>query len=282
MNGEKTFFLGIGAAKSGTSWIYDYLSSHPEVCPGPIKEMHVLNSPGNQGILKAVQQLPWHRFAGRKWLTEILWKAYYRADWDRYFKAYGKALQNCKVTGEISTSYLSIDVETLNFVQKRFMQSGVRTVGILVLRDPIEQLISSLKFKKRLSRENRYQVKMEVPIDQMFVEAIEHITQAQADNYQSALSVITSAFEEEARFLELYENLFNEDSLNRLCDRLHIARLPGNFAKRVNESITTETVSLSHIGAARTLFDPAYRAAARFFGEDHLQAHWRYYGNVDF
>ena len=278
MNNQKTFFLGIGAAKSGTSWLYDYLNSHPEVSPGPIKEMHVLNSAGNQGFLKAVHQLPWHRFSGRKWLKENLWKAYYRANWDRYFSVYCRALKtNCKATGEISTSYLSIDVNTLNFVKQRFMGIGVRTAGILVLRDPIEQLISSLKFKKRLSKENKYKESIDLSLDVMFSRAIENISETQANHYESALSAITQAFDEEARFVELYENLFNQESLDHLCDRLMIARFPGRFAKRVNETITTESVCSFDVQTARNILDPAYRATAKFLGEDHVNEHWKYF-----
>lgn len=102
---KKLFFLGIGAAKSGTSWLYDYLTSHPDVAPGPIKEMHVLNDPGNQGFFNAVRNLPWRRFAGRKWLAENLKKAYFRADWDRYYKAYLNIL-----SGDCLGNWRNIDI----------------------------------------------------------------------------------------------------------------------------------------------------------------------------
>jgi len=36
---SRTFFLGIGAQKSGTSWLSNYFKSHPEILMSPIKEM---------------------------------------------------------------------------------------------------------------------------------------------------------------------------------------------------------------------------------------------------
>jgi hypothetical protein len=36
----RTFLLGVGAQKAGTSWLYRYLKSHPEIFMSPIKEMH--------------------------------------------------------------------------------------------------------------------------------------------------------------------------------------------------------------------------------------------------
>ncbi|MDC0147613.1 sulfotransferase [Alphaproteobacteria bacterium] len=37
---EKTFFVCIGAQKAGTTWLNHYLSKHPEVFIGPVKEIN--------------------------------------------------------------------------------------------------------------------------------------------------------------------------------------------------------------------------------------------------
>jgi len=38
------FFVGIGAAKSGTSWVAEYLREHPDVAMSPIKELHYFDA----------------------------------------------------------------------------------------------------------------------------------------------------------------------------------------------------------------------------------------------
>ena len=40
----EAFFVGLGAQKTGTSWLWEYLQSHPEVGASPIKEMHFFDS----------------------------------------------------------------------------------------------------------------------------------------------------------------------------------------------------------------------------------------------
>ena len=40
---DKTFLLGIGAQKAGTSWLYEYLARRDEIFMSPIKEMHVFD-----------------------------------------------------------------------------------------------------------------------------------------------------------------------------------------------------------------------------------------------
>ena len=37
----KTFLLGLGAQKAGTSWLWRYLKSHPQAALGPLKEFAV-------------------------------------------------------------------------------------------------------------------------------------------------------------------------------------------------------------------------------------------------
>ena len=36
----KTLVIGIGAQKAGTTWLYRYLRTHPQVGMSPIKELH--------------------------------------------------------------------------------------------------------------------------------------------------------------------------------------------------------------------------------------------------
>ena len=40
LSDEQTLFFCVGAQKSGTTWLHDYLSSHPEVADAPLKEMN--------------------------------------------------------------------------------------------------------------------------------------------------------------------------------------------------------------------------------------------------
>jgi len=38
------FFIGIGVAKAGTSWLGNYFNKHPEVCFSPVKEIHYFDT----------------------------------------------------------------------------------------------------------------------------------------------------------------------------------------------------------------------------------------------
>lgn len=101
-------FIGIGAQKAGTSWIYACLYEHPEIC-APIKELHFFSRP---------------RFAqGRAW-------------YESHFK-------NCdakKQVGEFSTSYL-YSPEAAERIAALYPKVKI----IAVLRNPVERAYSQYR-----------------------------------------------------------------------------------------------------------------------------------------
>lgn len=41
---DRTYVVGVGAQKAGTSWLYDYLASRPDTFMSPIKELHYFDA----------------------------------------------------------------------------------------------------------------------------------------------------------------------------------------------------------------------------------------------
>ena len=67
----KPDFLGIGAQKAGTKWLYDQLIPHPQVYLTPIKEIHYwdvyrkLKLEGKSSLLQRVRNEKWQRHLGK-------------------------------------------------------------------------------------------------------------------------------------------------------------------------------------------------------------------------
>ena len=102
-------FIGVGAQKSGTSWIYACLYEHPEIC-APIKEIHFFSRK-------------------RNWSKGI--------DWYR-----GK-FNTCKtgsLRGEFSTSYL-YDENSAARIKKHFPKAKI----IVSLRNPVNRAFSQYR-----------------------------------------------------------------------------------------------------------------------------------------
>lgn len=100
-------FIGLGAQRSGTSWIYACLFEHPEIYM-PIKEVHFFSRERN-----------WSK--GREWYEAI-------------FKDYREGLK----AGEFSTSYLA-DQST----PERIFINYPQTKLIVSLRNPVDRAYSN-------------------------------------------------------------------------------------------------------------------------------------------
>lgn len=98
-------FIGIGVQRSGTTWIYEMLKSHPQVCMSPEKEINFFNDHYNRGI-----------------------------DW--YKKFFSKCSRG-KVIGEFSPTYLSH-----NLTAKRIKKIVPEAKIIVSLRNPADQIFS--------------------------------------------------------------------------------------------------------------------------------------------
>lgn len=106
-DGRGPDFIGLGAQRSGTSWIYSCLYEHPEIY-SPIKEIHFFSRERN-----------WPK--GYSWYENVL----------------VGAKKNQKV-GEFSTSYLA-DKKTPQRIYQQYPDAKL----IMVLRNPVDRAFSN-------------------------------------------------------------------------------------------------------------------------------------------
>lgn len=100
-------FIGLGAQKAGTSWIYACLYEHPQVCM-PLKEIHFFSR-------------------DRNWTKGYAW--------------YESLFESCpsdRLAGEFSTSYL-VEPIMAERIQQRYPQAKL----IASLRNPVERAYSN-------------------------------------------------------------------------------------------------------------------------------------------
>lgn len=102
-------FIGIGAQRAGTSWIYSALYEHPQVCI-PVKEIHFFSRDRN-----------WRK--GYQWYESIFSRC-----------------PSSQKKGEFSTSYLS-DAKTPERIYKKYPDVKL----IVSLRNPVERAFSNYK-----------------------------------------------------------------------------------------------------------------------------------------
>lgn len=100
-------FLGLGAQKAGTTWLYTMLSRHPDVSFPYGKELHYWDK-GFQGV-----------------------------DAGSYINAFNRDDNCCE--GEITPSYAQLPLNTIKFIHREFPNLKL----ILIVRNPIERAWSA-------------------------------------------------------------------------------------------------------------------------------------------
>ncbi|MGM0441271.1 MAG: sulfotransferase domain-containing protein [Elusimicrobiota bacterium] len=112
-------FIIIGAQKSGTTSLYSYLGQHPDFIPSYKKEVHYFDTYYHRGFL-----------------------------WYKSHFPYKKQLNNDKITGEASPSYICHPRTPQRIYEK------IPDVKLIVLlRNPVDRAISSYMHQKRAGRE---------------------------------------------------------------------------------------------------------------------------------
>jgi len=158
-------FLGIGAQKAGTTWLWTQLKRHPQVWMPPRKELHYFSrhvmAPGG-GILaepsiyrrfrgKERANILWRHlastdirqsFKGKNW-DEFRWylRFYFQTPTDRWYRSLF-ANRGDALTGEITPSYSMLTDAEVGHIARNWPELRI----ILLLRDPIERAWSQVRF----------------------------------------------------------------------------------------------------------------------------------------
>ncbi len=101
-------FLGVGAMKCGTTWLFGQLGAHPDIYMPPLKEMHYFS---------------WH--------------------WHRSLKYYSRQLEagKGKAIGDFSVDYGGIHLYRIRFIKK--VMPNVRL--LYMMRNPVDRVWSHAK-----------------------------------------------------------------------------------------------------------------------------------------
>ena len=166
MKNDKTLphFLGIGAQRSGTTWLYINLRKHPMIWMPPEKEIHYFD--------RSPSYITPNKLASEKFLSRIMGKGpeyqkfrknfslllkysfnFYKKEWRWYFKyltgkyndawylslfKYGRD----KVCGEITPSYSILNAGDVNRIKTLMPDVKI----LFILRNPIERAWSHFCF----------------------------------------------------------------------------------------------------------------------------------------
>lgn len=152
-NGIENFFVGIGAQKSGTTWLARMLASHPDIFVTPVKEIHYFDH--LRGLTEHLSQKK-RRSRHRKYYQRMWtqWSRYseYRAQrpwWrdymaspidDDWYRSLFRHRGHATFAGEITPEYAILGTEGLGHIKRLAPEARV----IFIMRNPVDRLWSQV------------------------------------------------------------------------------------------------------------------------------------------
>ncbi|MBU0459049.1 sulfotransferase [Patescibacteria group bacterium] len=234
-------FLGIGAMRSGTSWLSRCLSFHPEIWMLPIKEAHYFSNLNRKKFFNWRKKLLLKRSIQRclcgkgKYGDVPLIVKYLLGSWnDNWYESLFRAGIG-KVKGEITPAYAILEKEQIAHVHRVMPNAKI----IFMIRNPIERAWSQARIKL-LQWDKK---KAEELKDEDWINEVKSMDSIGWNEYINTLNNWESFYPKEQIFIGFYDEIIEcpQDLLLRLFSFLGVSDsldfIPKNVSERIGEGI---------------------------------------------
>lgn len=219
---EKTFFLGLGGQKCGSTWIQSYLARLPDSDFGRLGEYQIWEhrlggvfaryKVARPGAAEKLRVRLKTAFGGSEPAQHLRWRL--QSDPDAYFDYFAALLDRSGIvrTGDITPSYSALPPEMLARIRDGFASRGIATKVIFSMRDPVDRLRSHMRMEMAKERLGSDETNAG-PLRDFY--ATEEA--AARSRYDRTLQALEEVFPSEERFVCLFENLFTEAGIAALA-----------------------------------------------------------------
>lgn len=274
----RTFVLGAGAQKAGTTWLYRYLQSSPEFAAGYRKEYHVFDtldlaseSWTRDRIITLAESALADIREGRPADAAVLHRMSMYGNPAFYYDYFAALLgkdRNRHVTADLTPAYALLPVERLDEIRREFDARGVRTVPIFVMRDPVERIWSQLRMQQQRSPDLA-----DTTPEALVLERYAQPQYASRSLYHRTIDALDTTFGDATHYA-FYERLFTEESVAALCAAVGMPMHAPEFDVRRNEVPAQAALPESTARKVAIHLSEVYRRVADRFPDVDLPAIW--------
>lgn len=244
---KRSFVLGVGCQKGGTSWLHETISRHPRSNMGFEKEYHIWDMkwiPASSGFVRRKEK---RAQLGEAQATLMLAMLKHEELYFDYFDNLRLADGSLPlVTGDITPAYAALKADHLAYIASRLEGRGFSVKPVFIMRDPVDRLFSMIR--------------MANPKRNASVAAVEYARKnpnCPRTRYDRTVEKLDEVFGENV-FYGFYENLFSAKELMRLAEFLELDGLEGDFSNRVRETKRKDKLKSGHKAEIRNIFQPVY------------------------
>ena len=265
------FFVGIGSQKAGTSWLWAYLQSHPEVGRSPVKEFHLFDSKYTATCAGFNRKFPrikkyLRRFdayigtspiKGWRLLAHYLGTLAYREG--SYRKYLDLVAQGKLLGGEITPTYAMLEADGIQAIETALDRPNY----LWILRNPADRFWSHVRFRARWKDD----LTGTAAITELLDQDIYRLHSAHKRTYLAYRDIIADGRLHIMFYEQVFDAATSQKVCDALCDFLGLGHHQADRMKQVNVGDKWST----------DIFDRAAVVAAmaedyRFFAETFGQA----------
>ena len=251
--------LGVGAQKSGTTWLHSYLTGSADVVEGPMKEYHVWDACYVDAFRSwKLENEPPHsaRALHARWRMQ--------QDNAYYFDYFESQLSGPEkpIALDITPSYSSLPAEVFSKIRREFVERNIRTKAIFLMRDPVERCWSAARYKQ-VRRNEPTDVAPEIVLRHSRTPAAIHRTR-----YDITIGNLLKAFDQSDVYVGFFETMFSPEKLavlSKFCGVPVSSSLAGQKVNAAPKAGDLDTAVRAEIAAQ---FRPVYE----FVGERYPEA----------
>lgn len=270
---SKTFLLGVGAQKTGTSWLYRYFSHRDDVYMSPIKELHFFDEKhcGDVGARTPRERLEIARAkfkeaptrGNREMVRAFEDLSAFNGSGEAYRNFFRKRVpEGITRFGEITPSYALLPREGFAEIAQLFRDVRL----IFIMRDPVERFYSHIRYVSGKRPPQAYWQKIETHFDDPgFVGR---------SSYQNTIMAMESVFGDNKILYLFYETMFSDETVRAICDFAGLKYVPANVGKVVRPSAPRQELPPELERRLRDKFQPTYAYCRDRFG-DAIPDDWR-------
>lgn len=281
--GDRVICFGIGATKSGTSWLHAYLKSHPQTHFRAVKELHFWDDPKvldranfaaklqkriNRADTMIVEAALDRRIdtvvrleKDIKDITKLRTLFQEDCSGQSYLDYLTDGVGPNDVVGDITPSYALLPEARLSEMQALSSQ----TKFIYLMRDPVARLWSHVRMVADRTMPDKSKLGQRAKKVMGDVLGGKEPNIVNRGDYSGTLQRMFAALDPARVMVLFYETLFSQDTLDRICTFLGLAPHNGDFDRRVMQSVPIE-ITDTHKRKAQDMLRPQYDYVASTMG----------------
>ncbi|SNS81898.1 sulfotransferase [Tropicimonas sediminicola] len=289
---DPVFILGVGAQKSGTTWLYSYLRKHPDCAMSAEKELGFFNVHFTEADFPKAREVRLQRLvnsatrqirniqqgkpkAESKALVALMDSIAMQFEPRRYmrhFKQMRADHPNARLFGDITPEYAGLSADNFRTIREWITGAGFRPRVVYLMRDPVERCYSALRMADRNRKDDGGAIHRPAR-ERLATEAVSHWCEVRT-RYERTIPALEAAFGPDELYLGIYEDFFRTEVTQELCGFLDIPYVAPNFEHMANSSPRDSEPAAEDVATVRAFYSDTYDFCRERFGAERIDRLW--------